>query len=601
MKKFSAVFHRFSDSVFVDRWARFVARRPRFVIVATLAMLAMALPGLRSIAFNDDYRIYFSPENEDLRAWESLLDTYSRTDGLWVVVEARDGKRIFSPEIMPAVVRLTQALWHVPYVTRVDSITNFQHLAARGDELTVEDLISEKHASSPAFLAAREKLAYAEPLIDGAMLSKDGTVTAISVQMMIPKKDNAISHASSRVREIQKRFTAEFPSLRVRLGGLVMLNAAFDEHARSDMETILPVMMVIVIVVMTLLFRSVLATTAALLTVFLTVLFTMGVTGYLGIPLGPHSSISPQVILTITVATAMHVVFVFMGSMRQEGNRETAVMQAVKSNFVPVTFTSLTTALGFAAMLTSVIPPFQHIGVMSGLGTIVCYVMTLTFLPSLLRLLPFKPGSRVAQLSWGWPKVLAGFIVRHYRGIVVIAAVALVPTVWGMSQLQIDDHFVRLFKKGTEFRDDADFIDERLAGTTNVELSLHADGPGGIAEPAFLRKVQRIKERLLADPMVTHVSVLTDTLKRINRDMHGGDPKHYRLPQDRGVASQYLLFYEMNLPFGLELNSQINIDKSALRLTATTKSSSTQDTIAFVDRTNAWLEQDYPEFRARAV
>lgn len=596
--------HRIADSVFVARWAALVVDRPWRVIASVLAIVALAMPGLRLVTVNDDYRIYFSPDNEDLQAWEDLLDTYVRSDGLVVVVETRNQRPVFSPEVMPAIVELTRELWRAPFVTRVDSISNFQHMIPKGDELTVEDLVPADRAASPSFLAQRETIALQEPLIRDAMLSKDGTVTALHLQMMIPKRGNAIADAATGIREIQRRFEGKYPELRLRLGGLVMLNAAFDEYARSDMATILPAMMVIIVVVMAVLFRSALATVVALTVVFLTVSASMGIVGYLGIPLGPHSSVSPQVILTITIATTMHVMLSFLRELRAHNDRATAVSRAVTSNVVPISFTSLTTVLGFASMLTSVIPPFQHIGIISGLGTVMCYVLTLTLLPSLLRVLPFKPApqdGQWAESKWRWPARLAGFVIAYHRAIVAIAAVVLVPLVWAASQLEIDDHFVRLFKQGTTFRDDADFIDKRMAGTTNIELSLQASGSQGVTDPGFLAKVQDVKQRLLADPMVTHVAVLTDTINRINKNMHGGDEAFYRLPEDKGVAAQYLLFYEMNLPFGLDLNSQINIDKSALRLTATTKSHSTKDTIAFVERTNGWLEKDFPELRARAV
>jgi hypothetical protein len=65
---------------------------------------------------------------------------------------------------------------------------------------------------------------------------------------------------------------------------------------------------------------------------------------------------------------------------------------------------------------------------------------------------------------------------------------------------------------------------------------------------------------------VHHVSTFTDTVKRLNKNMHGDDPTYYRLPDSRDLAAQYLLLYEMSLPYGLDLNDQINVDKSATRL-----------------------------------
>jgi len=167
--------------------------------------------------------------------------------------------------------------------------------------------------------------------------------------------------------------------------------------------------------------------------------------------------------------------------------------------------------------------------------------------------------------------------------------------------LEIDDHFVRLFMKGTWFRDDTDFIDSRLAGTTTIDFSMRSGKPGGITEPEFLRAVESVSKHLAADPLVTHVAGFTDTIKRINKAMHEDNPAYYRIPDDQQSAAQQTLFFELNQPFGMDLNSILNIDKSALRQTITTRTASTKETIAFVERTNAWLEREHPQLHARAV
>lgn len=595
-------FGSLSKNTLIDRWGNLVQSRPWLVIILTTLFVCATVPGLSLITFNNDYRIYFSPDNKDLMAWESLLDTYSRADGLVVAVESIRGERVFSPDVMPAVVQLTDKLWRMHYVTRVDSVSNFQHTANRNDEVVVEELVPQEKATTREFLLDRERIAYREPLIKDAMLSKDGTATGVFVQMMIPKQDGAISAATAEMLDLKQKFEAQHPNLRIHLGGLVMLNGAFDYYARLDMKTILPVMFAITTVVMMLVFRSVVATLAVLLAMLATVMSTMGIAGYMGIPIGPHSSVSPQIIKTISVATMIYVVLSFIGQLRAHRDKDTAIRQAVKMNIVPISLSSFTAAVGFFSMLTSVIPPFRHIGIMCGMGTLICYVLSLTFLPSLLTVLPTRAAlGAERQVSWHWPEALAGFITKHYRVILLAMVLLPVPAFVGFTQLQIDDNFVRLFKKGTWFRDDADFIDAKLAGTTTIDFNLHSGASNGLTEPSFLRTVEDVRQHLLADPMITHVAVFTDTLKRVNKSMHGDDPEFYRIPSEKTAAAQYLLFYEMSLPFGLELNSQINIDKSELRLTATSKSSTTKETIEFVERTNAWLEAEHPSLKARAV
>src|SRR3569833_4574054 len=132
----------------LDTWAALVQRRPWSVLIAALVLIAITAPGLRFVTINGDYRLYFKTDNPDLLAWEDILNTYSRADGLVVAVEAVDGRRIFSPQIAPLIVRLTDTLWHMPYVTRVDSDTNFEIMMARGEDLSLEELFPAAQADS---------------------------------------------------------------------------------------------------------------------------------------------------------------------------------------------------------------------------------------------------------------------------------------------------------------------------------------------------------------------------------------------------------------------------------------------------------------------
>jgi uncharacterized protein len=589
-------------SRFCEAWAALVERRPWYVIIATIVFISVTVPGARLITINSDYRVYFKPDNPDLLAWEQILDTYSRADGLVVAVEANDGRQIFSPQIMPAIVQLTEKLWSMPYVTRVDSVANFQHMVAEGEDVTIEDLVPAANASSAEFLRRSAQIARHEPYLDHVMLSKDGTATALFVQMMVPQENGGISRATGTMLDLKRQFEHEHPGLRVHLSGLVMLNGAFDFFARQDMATILPAMFLITIVIMTIIFRSAVLMLASLTTVLLVVMSCMGIAGYLGIPLGPHSSVSPQIVKTISVATIIYFMLSFLSQLRVDKRRDIAIHEAVRINLVPIALASFTAAVGFFSMLTSVIPPFQHIGIMCGAGVVICYFLTLAFLPSLLMVLPERWISSAGRhTDWKWPTRLGTFITQHYRPLLIVMALLPVPALVGFSRLEIDDHFVRLFKQGTWFRDGSDAIENKLAGVTTIDFSLQAGKPQGITDPRFLHEVEDVKAHLLADPIVTHIAAFTDTIKRINKAMHHDDPAYYRIPEDKTTAGQELLFYELNQPFGLELNSIMNVDKSALRFTITTRSASTKETIAFVERTNDWLKRHHPDLQARAV
>ncbi|MBU6950856.1 RND family transporter [Hahella sp. HN01] len=581
--------------------AHLIIAAPKRVIAFLLLMPVLLSPGLQHIKFNDDYRVYFSKDNVDLVAWENLLDTYSRTDPLIVTVEATQGADLFSPEVMEAVQRLTEELWQVDFVTRVDSITNFQHIEADAEEILVEDLVLPEKLHNPGYLSSRRTIAESEPRIKDRMLSSDGKVTAIYLQLMIPDKENAIAEAAAKVRSIRDDYEQRYANLDIRLGGIVMLNAAFDEYARADMATLFPLMFLIFMVIMALLFRSWKVTLCIVFSTILTVFSAFGVTGFLGIEFSPHSSIAPHVILTISVAVGIHVALSYLFGRARHPGRDDAVKHTLQQNIYPVTLTSLTTGIGFLSMLYSDVPPFQHLGVMCALGVLFAYINSMILIPASMMLMNIQRDQSATSVISQLCKALGEFLVRRKALVAVVFLGLMSAPLYGLRYFTIDDHPVKMFEKGTEFRDDADFIDQRLAGTTTIHFSLDTSVEQGISDPVFLQDAEAFKQHLLDDPMINHVASLTDTLKRVNKSLHNGDQAFYKTADSQEANAQALLFYEANLPFGQEINNEINIAKSSTRMIATISSSSSSEIINLVDRTHQWLQDNVHSFKSRGV
>ena len=152
------------------------------------------------------------------------------------------------------------------------------------------------------------------------------------------------------------------------------------------------------------------------------------------------------------------------------------------------------------------------------------------------------------------------------------------------------------------FRQDSDFAAERLSGLYQIDFSLSSGESGGISEPSYLETVDRFAQWYREQSGVVHVAPISDTFRRLNKNMHGDDPDYYTLPPERDLAAQYLLLYEMSLPYGLDLNNQINIDKSATRFSVTLENITSQELISLVEAGEAWLGENAPaSMAARGV
>jgi predicted RND superfamily exporter protein len=584
----------------IDRFAaaftrRVIARRWR-VIVFSLVLAVTAGSGASKLEFSTNYRVFFSDANPELQAFENLQNTYTKNDNFFFVFEPRDA-RAFAPQTLDAVERLTEEAWKIPYAIRVDSISNFQHTYAIEDDLVVEDLVSDAVAQNASYLGGREDVALAEPLLRDQLLTRDSEVTAINVVLQYPEKElMEVPEAVTYARTLVSRIEAQYPDIDVHLTGVSMLNNAFAETGMNDGATLMPLMFVVIFALTWLIIRSFSATLATLIVIALSSMIGMGMAGFGGVKLTPISMSAPIVILTLAVADSVHILLSLRGLMRDGMGKSEALIEAVRVNFLPVTITSLTTIVGFLALNFSDSPPYWHLGNITALGIAAAWLYSITLLPALVSALPFKTKVATApEWSLRTMERLADAVIRNYRklflgvGAGALALIAFIPSI------EFNDQWVEYFDERIEFRTDSDEVQEHF-GLYPIEYSVPAANAGGVSEPEYLENLERFADFLREQSNVTHVYSLSDIMKRLNRNMHGDDDAFYRIPGDRELSAQYLLLYELSLPYGLDLNDRINIDKSATRVTVTLTRATTTETKAFFEDVAVWQEENWPSY-----
>eukprot|EP00439_Symbiodinium_sp_Y106_P089745 s1_g2281.t1 len=583
----------------IVKYAEFLIRWRWLVMITAIVAVVGAASGGRYLGFTTDYRAFFSPDNPQLQAFEALQASYDRADNVVFLITPKDGQ-VFTNETLASIKWLTEKAWQIPYSTRVDSITNYQHSEAFGDDLVVGDLVADPDTATAAELSRVRDIALNEPLIVKRIINEQASVTGINVTITLPGKSmTEVPEVAAFVRNLAQELEQKDPNLTVGLTGMVMFNNAFGENARQDMTRLVPLMFLVIIVLLGFLFRSVSATIATTLMLFMSILAGMGAFGWSGYKLTPPSASAPNIILTIAVAHTVHFLVTFLATMRAGQNKEAAIVESLRVNFQPILLTSITTVIGFLALNTSEVPPIVHLGNIVAAGVTAAFVLSVTFLPAFIAVVPVRVKARPDS-----EHTVFNFISRTVRqkhrpillgtAALTLAFVALIPN------NEINDDFVTYFDESTEFRQDTDYAIENLIGPNNIQYALQAGGSGDVNEPEFLADVQKFIDYLHTQDEVHHVYSITQTMKRLNRNMHGDEPDWHRLPDDRELAAQYLLLYEMSLPYGLNLNNQVNLDKSATRVTVAFDAMSTRQMLDVEQRFDSWLKENLPHIQFEA-
>ncbi|HVK98979.1 MAG TPA: MMPL family transporter, partial [Dongiaceae bacterium] len=520
-----------------------VQKRLSLFITSVLVILG-SLYGFSKLQYSSDYRVYFEKNNPQLTAHENIQATFSRSDNVLLVLAPQNGDS-FTRENLAAVEWLTTEAWRLPYSQRVDSLTNFQHTFVDGDDLYVEDLFSDAMNMDADTLAQRKQTALQEPLLLHRLISPSGHVSALNVEFNLPG-DQTVGNQEvvAASRALRDNFMAKYPQFKVYLTGVVPLNNSFDEVARSDSSTLMPIMMLVILAMVGLMLRSVASTLITMTIIMVGVLATIGTTGLIGIGLNNINAVAPIIIMTLAVADCVHILTHYLTARRKGMDKEEAMTDAMDVNFNPVLLTSVTTIVGFLSMNSSDSPPLQTFGTISAIGMFYTWLFSITMLPQLA--LWFSRATPVIDAEHGaFFNRLADFVVRHPRKLFFIPMALAIFSFTFIDDNNLNDDNVGYFSKKIEIRQGSDFTEANLTGVNLIEYSLDTKQENGVSDPAFLQKVDAFAQWYRQQPEVTHVFVFTDTLKRLNQNMHGDDKAYYQLPESRELASQYQLLYEM--------------------------------------------------------
>jgi len=582
-----------STELFRDRFVRALMARRWLALFAGLLVLAVAVAGTSRLTYSNDYRLFFDNDNPDLAALRDLENTYAKTDAVMLVLHRAEGD-LFTPEYLGLIRDITDRLWQMPHASRVDSITNYQHSWAEDDDLYVADLVPPDMTITPADAAWARDVASHDPLVLGRLISGDGRTTGLVATLHMPDGDDQAMHdVADFARDLAEDIQGQAPGITVAVTGSVMLNAALFETASADTRDLFPLMVGVLFLCLLLFFRSPRYALAVFAVVVASVATAMGGMGWFGIPIMSATAVVPVMVLTVAVADAVHLLVGYRFARGKGLDALDAGQETLTHNLMPVIITSITTGFGFLALNFSDAPPYRYVGNMAALGTVAALFFTFTLLPALMAWLP-APRHDKGFAGGGMAAAVAGFSARKPVVILAVFVVLAGVAAYAAGQLKVNDKFVEYFDRDVTFRKDAAFISDHLPGLYFLEFSVPAGGSGAINEPDYLLRLDRFAAWLEAQPEVTHVSSMAGVMKRLNRNMHGDDPDWYRLPESRQLAAQYLLLYEMSLPFGRDLNDRIDVAKSATRVTAVMDEISTGEMQALKQRAEGWLDANMP-------
>jgi len=169
----------------IEKYAEQVLKFRWLIIVLSILAILGAATGGKNLFFNNDYRIFFSPEDEHLKAFEKIQDTYTKNDSVLMVIAPDDGV-VFKQKTLTAIEDITERAWKTPYSTRVDSLSNYQHSQSVEDDMSVANLYEDAGTLAEDDALALKDIVLKEPQLVHRLISEKAHVTAVNITMEFP-------------------------------------------------------------------------------------------------------------------------------------------------------------------------------------------------------------------------------------------------------------------------------------------------------------------------------------------------------------------------------------------------------------------------------
>ncbi len=567
-----------------SRFAAYLIDHPFQSLLCGIFLAMLLIPGIMYLKTNFTYRIWFRESDPLLARFDAFERRFGNDEMTAIIVHSPSG--VFDRDSVVFLQNLTEDLWQVPEIIRVDSLTNYNWTHAVGDDLIVEPLLGEEETElTPEFLAERKAVALGHEVIPGYLVSSDGTAAVIYAQLKpaiggAPDFDKVI-------RETRLTFQKYAPGAIDPLGGEIYpgpgdhklyitgpsaVSYTFREVTQADLKIMVPVLMGTIVFFLLISFRRISGILLPFLVIIMSISMTLGAAGWLDIHFNNLTAIVPHILIAICVADAVHILVTFFQFRGSGLDPREATHKTLIKNLQPTLLTSISTAIGFFSFASAKLVPIVYMGILAGTGTLIAWFITIFMLTPILAYTPIRVPFRQSLAKHDQPHPLAiryaQWLQRRRLPMITFFAIAIAFAAFIGLQNEINSNPFKYFAPSVHTRIANEFAEEKIGGMLGFEITIDSGRTDGIKDPDFLDRVTQFQNWLETLSHITKTVAVTDIIKQTNRALNGEDPDAYVIPENQELIAQELFLYTMSLPQGMDLNNRMTLDNDMIRLTA---------------------------------
>ena len=567
---------------FTETFAEKIIQYRYLSILFCLVLLIASFRGVEGIAFSPAMEQFFPEDYPISENHAHIEDTFYSSDSVIIAIGVDEGT-VFNPRILNLIEEITDKAWSTPHSIRVDSLSNFSFVRVEVDDLVVEPFIEESLKWNQKKINERSTLIEKEEQAYGTILSKDKKTTFINISIDAPREDVEKEYAESMelIFAFMDPVKKEYPEADMRYAGIVYIEYLSPLIVKAEMPILIPTLVFVILLSLFILLRNVVAVISSLVVIIFSVVTAVGILGHFNSTVSQPFLMVPILVATLAVADCVHLFNVYFQS-KLEKNAKDSIIKSLRLNLEPLLLTSLTTSIGFLCLNLAPIPALRVVANGIVIGLVAAFVFSIFFLAPLMSFFNVKASSQIENQT-KLSKRVGQFSLKNRKKIIWLVPLFSAFLMSFIPLNETKDNPMEFYsERFTSVAEDTKWLAKRLGGTFLVTYEYVSEDL--VSDPEYLRQLEEVTTWLENQDEVLSVNSLSKIIKNLNRTLNGDDQSWYVIPQDSELVAQYLFFYEMSLPFGLDLTSTINQERTSTKVTVSLKEIDSKAFIEFYDR-----------------
>ncbi len=639
---------------------RYVVSYPKLIVTALFVFTIFCALQLDKLQWETDARVYLPKGHHAIIYDEIVADTFGVKNSILIAV-VNEKKGIYNAETLSRIARITEQVANLPGVSAgrvidVMSISTASAFVGDDESLGSERVMREVPSTEEGFEQLRNTIQRNADLFVGNIISEDGKVAIIraklkegitnrystywAIKTMLDSErgldsdwsggwsdssewndgewDNSKPAVPSMEKEswpngmkpdnLEKTVSADENGDTLYMAGRPVIEVSSGLSALKDIQVMIPLLCTVLALMLFLFYRTWRGVLIPMLVISCAVIWTMGTMAFLNVPMYTISTMLPVILVAVGIGDSMHVMSRYYDHVLKDpyGQSSEIVTGVMVQLAPPLITTTITTVIGFLALLFSEMPPFKIFGLFTVLGIIYCWLLSVVLVPAILTMMKPKVGnylkkkrslrvhdedSGVARLLTTWGR----YSTQNSKMILTVTLLVLIVSAFGASKMYVNSSWMSDFSKESDVSIANDLINERMDGAIFLNVVVEGDSRGALKSPALLKKIEGMQQQVEKHPLVGDSISIVDYLKSVNKNLHAGDSAYDRLPATEAEINESLFLLSMSGRPD-ELDEVIDYDYRQANISFLIKTDETQYLKEIIADVNEYVDREMSGF-----